>query len=251
MSRNYKHTVLVDGNTLNFKFPQNWESLSQRQLKSVLVFLSTYDLTTALLRTTLFFANCVLVEHRDTHTKCRIATNKGVIELSLSAEDITALTDAMRWVLNPGIVPVLLEEHGGKKCINHLLHGVPFSTYIQLDNLFQGYLISENSNAIASMANIIYPGTANAKLQAYEKFAITQWFVQLKGHFKEKFPTLFKSGGGTPSSVREAMDTQIRALTGGDITKEEQVLACDTWRALTELEAKAREAEDFKKKMKN
>lgn len=38
----------------------------------------------------------------------------------------------------------------------------------------------------------------------------------------------------------------IRALTGGDITKEERILKMDTWRALTELDAKARESERLK-----
>lgn len=50
--------------------------------------------------------------------------------------------------------------------------------------------------------------------------------------------------------LRTAMNAQIRALTGGDITKEEAVLSMDTWRALTELEAKAKEAEDIKRQTK-
>ena len=33
------------------------------------------------------------------------------------------------------------------------------------------------------------------------------------------------------------MNAQIRALTKGDVTKESEVLALDTWRALTELNA--------------
>ena len=47
-----------------------------------------------------------------------------------------------------------------------------------------------------------------------------------------------------------AMNAQIRALTGGDITKEEAVLSMDTWRALTELDAKAKEVEDIKRQTK-
>ena len=46
------------------------------------------------------------------------------------------------------------------------------------------------------------------------------------------------------------MNNQIRALTEGDVTKENEILALDTWRALTELDAKAREAEEFKLKTK-
>ena len=46
------------------------------------------------------------------------------------------------------------------------------------------------------------------------------------------------------------MNAQIRALTGGDIIKEEAVLSMDTWRALTELDAKAKEVEDIKRQTK-
>lgn len=37
------------------------------------------------------------------------------------------------------------------------------------------------------------------------------------------------------------MNAQIRALTKGDVTKEAEVFALDTHRALTELNAQARE----------
>ena len=47
------------------------------------------------------------------------------------------------------------------------------------------------------------------------------------------------------------MNAQIRALTKGDITKESQVLALDTWRALTELDALAREYQEFNSKYGN
>jgi hypothetical protein len=46
------------------------------------------------------------------------------------------------------------------------------------------------------------------------------------------------------------MNTQIRALTGGDITKEEQVLDMDCWRALTELDAKAKDYEEMERARK-
>ena len=61
----YKHTVIADGDTLDFKFPKSWKELNQRQLKAVLVFLSAYDKTTALLRITLFFANMVIVAKKE------------------------------------------------------------------------------------------------------------------------------------------------------------------------------------------
>ena len=50
--------------------------------------------------------------------------------------------------------------------------------------------------------------------------------------------------------MEASMNAQIRALTGGDITKEEIIRKANVWRALTELDAKAREAEELNKKLK-
>ena len=47
------------------------------------------------------------------------------------------------------------------------------------------------------------------------------------------------------------MDTQIRALTKGDITKEREVLQMDVHRALTELDAQAKEYEELKRETKS
>lgn len=249
----YKHTVNADGRTLNFHFPKSWQELTQRQLKAVLVFLSAYDNTTALLRITLFFANTVIVEKKGGTAICRVTTDKGIMTVNFTAEDLLALTEAMQWVMEPGAYPVLLDELGGRKAINKFLHGVPFETYIMLDNLFQGYLMSRKAEAVVAMANLIYQSPENFKsLQLYEQFSIVQWYTQLKSLFSMEFPNFLKrvDGVSTSSSVREAMNAQIRALTGGDVTKEAQILAIDTWRALTELDAKAREANDFKNKIK-
>lgn len=248
-----RHNIIAEGNTLNFLFPRCWQELSQRQLKAVLVFLSAYkdNPTEALLRITLYFANMVIVKAGNGHARCRLVCDKGVIDCSLSAEDLTALSDALLWIRQPGVVPVLLEESHGGKAIDKSLRGVSFSDYIQLDNLFQGYLMSKNTDAVSSMADIIYPGRKKEPLKGFEIYGIILWYTQIKEMFVKEFPNFFRrSGSVTPLSVRDAMNAQIRALTGGDVTKEPEVLATDTWRALTELNAKAVEAEEFKKSMK-
>lgn len=252
MSRKYKHTVIASGHTLDFKFPKSWQELNQRQLKAVLVFLTAYDSVTALLRITLYFANMVIVKTEGGYAKCRIQTSVGAINCTLSSEDIAALTEAMRWVLTPGSVPVLLDEYDGHHAVDRLLHDVSFETYLCLDNLYQGFLMSKNEEAIVAMARIVYNGKKKIKeYKPYIRFGIIQWYTQLKTHFSMQFSNFFKrTEGGSAQSVVEAMNAQIRALTGGDVTKEKEIFAIDTWRALTELNAKAREAEEFKKSMK-
>ena len=66
------------------------------------------------------------------------------------------------------------------------------------------------------------------------------------------FPHFFKRTvveDGQPEHVdfMELYNIQLRALTGGDVTKESTVLGLECWRALTELDAKAREAEELEK----
>ena len=78
------------------------------------------------------------------------------------------------------------------------------------------------------------------------------WFMWIKHNFSTKFPHLFKpaaDGGEGETDMEASMNAQIRALTGGDITKEETIRKANVWRALTELDAKAREAEELNKKL--
>lgn len=58
---------------------------------------------------------------------------------------------------------------------------------------------------------------------------------------------LYSCRGDEVPDLREIMNAEIRALTGGDITKLEAVLSADTLDALTELNAKAREAREIEK----
>ena len=88
-----------------------------------------------------------------------------------------------------------------------------------------------------------------------------QQFSSLKHYFARLFPHFLQPMSSSSEDLlgyappigevlRTAMNAQIRALTGGDITKEEAVLSMDTWRALTELDAKAKEVEDIKRQTK-
>jgi uncharacterized protein YbjQ (UPF0145 family) len=52
-------------------------------------------------------------------------------------------------------------------------------------------------------------------------------------------------GYSPTDKVKDSMNAQIRALTKGDITKEQEILNMDTWRALTELNAQAREYQEI------
>ena len=139
------------------------------------------------------------------------------------------------------------------------LQGVAFSDYLALENLYQGFLHTQSYDCLSDMAHLLYPKLSDkAVLSQAELLSVFYWFASVKLYFTKLFPNFFSAvpeGNGnllgTPSTaigetLRQAMNAQIRALTAGDITKEDRVLQMDCWRALTELDAKAKEAEEMR-----
>ena len=134
--------------------------------------------------------------------------------------------------------------------------GVPFEKYLCLDNLYQGFLQTQDEDIIRQMAAILYDAE-DIRLNKTQIVAVFYWFASVKTMLRSRFTHLFqpfdpKQGNMLGSAslsihLQESMDAQIRALTKGDVTKEAEVLQLDTWRALTELNAQAKEYEELRK----
>lgn len=149
-------------------------------------------------------------------------------------------------------------DDGRYKAVAADLSGVPFADYLACDNLYTGYLQTQRNDLLRDMAAILYKAD-DITLTAEETISVFYWFASLKMHYQRRFRYLFAPADRTDNLLADnqdtaqrlqtAMDNQIRALTKGDITKETQVLATDTIRALTELDAMAREYQDLQKEM--
>ena len=145
--------------------------------------------------------------------------------------------------------PTNLRKIGRYECLPFNFSEVPFKKFIICDNLYQGYLATKKEDLLEEMAKILY--NPRVKLNNPERVSILYWWASLKNYFNSEFKYFFNgtsSGTLTGEQVKNAMNAQIRALTGGDITKEKEVLAMDTWRALTELDAKAHDYEELERK---
>jgi hypothetical protein len=98
---------------------------------------------------------------------------------------------------------------------------------------------------------MLYQFSKPHSFNAWQRINIFYWFAALKVFFASRFSdflqpineqdNLLQTGADIGSRLQESMDAQIRALTKGDITKEQIILSLDTWRALTELNAQAKE----------
>ena len=255
-------TFSAKDNKMSFGLPESWGELSQRELAMVFRTLSRNPEPSQARLAVLLHLTGMEISYRETSSwRCKVrAVSEGrdtTVSFLIDRETMAWMIEQLDWLSSPGFVPVRLHELMDKhwhrySALRADLHGVPFSTYLMAENCYQGVLMSRTDAAMQQLAGVLYPGLTR-KPEEWEQLMVLQWWAQVKGMFGDLFPHFFKPGGaddGDTPDMRAIMDNQIRALTGGDVTKEKEVLAMDTWRALTELDAKAKEAEDFKKSMK-
>lgn len=241
-------------NTLNVSLPRGWHELSEQELRMIYKFLTVYEPDVAPIAIFCNLANAKIIREVDgKHLIAFRINNKLSINTLISAEQMVEYISHLDWLAAPGNIPVRLPRIGGNKAVDAYLHGVPFGEYLRIESLYQAYLQSQNSTVLVRLANILYKGKHRIKhLDDADSINIFNWVAQIKSHFASEFTHFFRpaEGGGDEPKMVEIMNAQIRALTGGDVAKEEQILSIDCWRALTELDAKAREADEFNKQMK-
>ena len=251
----------MDAQTFNLTLPTSWEELTDKQL--LLVYdLFARDLSAAEVKTLCLIkwnrlkVLASLPDHRF------LMKRKGEPEMALSARQIQQATASLDFLDSFAPMPVRISHIGRHKAVAADFEKVPFEQYLYVDNLFQGYLNTQNDELLRQMAQVLY-GSDHVKPKAAHLVGIFYWMASLKQYFAGQFPNFYQPasaqgdgnllGSGQTDiyrQLRESTNTMIRALTGGDITKEATIMKMDTWRALTELDAKAKEAEDFRKATK-
>lgn len=163
---------------------------------------------------------------------------------------IASCVDCLSFLDDMPTYPTNLRRIGKYECLPFNFSEVPFKKFIICDNLYQGYLATKKDECLEEMGKVLY-NSPRVPIGNPERVSVLYWWASLKNYFSHEFKYFFSgtsSGSVTGEQVKSAMNAQIRALTGGDITKEKAVLAMDTWRALTELDAKARDYEELERK---
>lgn len=241
--------------TLNLTLPTCWQELTQTQMRYVF-FLMTQNYTADEVKTFCLcrFGGLKVLERTDTGYRVLYENNPHDITAVQIAEQLPRLA----WLDELPLVPLRLLQIGKHNAVAADLSGVPFADYLYCDNLYTGYLQTQNDALLVEMASKLY-NAPDIALSPEETISIFYWFASLKAYYQRRFRHLFAPStdgnllGDTASmadKLQSAMDNQIRALTKGDVTKEEQVLATDSIRALTELDAMAREYQELQKEMK-
>lgn len=246
-------------NTLSFSLPDSWEKLSQEQLRYVLFALRTFDDVQA--KTYLFIRllGIRVLKKTETGWLCRIRLSFFRKQKFFIQEwQVRYYMQKLDFINEPGFVPVRFEKVGKYHAVDSQLHNVMFSDYIRLENCYQGFLACKDETLLLSMWKLLYRDEkgqyADAlRLDQVQLLSVVIWFSAVKNLFSKKFPSFFQKVGDNlgeeqAPDMETVMNAEIRALTEGDVTKERDVLEMDCWRALTELNEKAREAQEFNEK---
>ena len=178
----------------------------------------------------------------------------------LSAAQVTAAAQVLAFLDEIPLYPVRPDRIDGHEAQPADFMGVPFEKFLCADNLYQGYLNTQDSELLRQMAEVLYDAVG-IKATAAERVGVFYWFTALKQLLRGRFSYFFQplntsregnmpKGMDISRQLQEAVDAQIRALTKGDVTKEAEVLKLDTWRVLTELNAQAKEYEELRRNNK-
>lgn len=255
----------------NFKAPSSWAELSEEQLRYVLSVMSIHH-DHIVIKCNLLARFCGLTVHKYTRTgwKCSVKCDEsgengdariGKVRervLYISAAEILSLLKNFDFIDKfTDFRPLQRASDVLLTAVDSMLHDVSFYDYLNIEKNYQLFMLNQEDKFLSKMAHIMYrtaDGSADetAHFEPYELLGVFMWFSCVKEYFAANFTHFFKPAreGGELRRVDilPAMQAQIRALTDGDVTKQQAVYNTDCWAALTELDNKAREAEEFKER---
>lgn len=254
---------------VNVSVPKSWAELSQDQLRFLLSAMVAVNLgnknvgyrshedyaaqTSAQVQTLCFFkwTGLTVVCPYDSG----YLVKSGDMEFMLSAETVAAALTHLSWTKELPLEPVRLDVIDGAVAIPaDISSGLSFDAWLACETQWQRYQVCPDDALLRQMAEILY-NKEGIRMTAAETLGIFYWWAGVKNLVSALFPNFFKKVGGDSESeppsydeLRRNIDAQIRALTKGDITKEREILALEAMRALTELDAQAREYDEIRKK---
>lgn len=251
--------------TLDFYFPDSWQDLSELQLKYVFKLLATNLSLEEIKLFCLFRWNNVSVLARKGDGSYMLSVRKSKSKshnsnlYEISPLKIAEIFSFMDWMDDMPDYPVRINRIGLYKALPADFLEVPIEKFIMADNFYQMYVNSRDDSFLEDLFFVLYSSPLDIpafKLRPWQRINCFYWFGALKTFFSRQFPDFFQPAksqdalGSSFNDQMESMNAMIRALTKGDITKEKKVLAMDTWRALSELNAQAREYREFNAKYK-
>ena len=242
----------------NVDLPKSWQELTQQQLHYVYLLLSL-GTPMSELKVWCFvrFSGLNVAARGEEGWIFAYHVRLGKTEyFQLSEEVINWAVQELDFLDSYPDTPAVVKHFGEYYAVDPLLHDITFGEYLALENMYQGYLATKEQLPLINMTRTLYRnihGERPKKVNNVQCLAVAVWYASFKTFCTDHWPHLFRKTSEDeeqePIDMEERMNAQIRALTGGDATKEHEVLELNLWRALTEMDAKARDAEEQKREL--
>lgn len=242
---------------IDLTVPQGWHELSDKQLRYAFELIARNYTSDEIKTLCLFRWSGLSVRHRhNADYICRLRKQT----FRLTSLQIAEVIPALDWLDTIPPQPVCISRIGRYRPFAADFSEVAFEKFIICDNLYQGYLATQRDDLLDQLASILYNHNLSPhNLSPAHRVSVFYWFASVKDLFARQYPNFFQNavqpdnllgGSRLPSGaqIQQAVNAMIRALTKGDITKEREILALDTHRALTELDAQAKEYKEFNAK---
>lgn len=243
---------------LHLQTPASWADLNQRQLRRVLNILARHGLGQKS-QTHIMLLLTGLQPRRRAIGGQSYATADGQ-RIVLTNDKAAALTDHFQWTQHPEQCAARLEHLAYNRRLRPLpllFHGVPFSRWLAVESAYRTTLDNPCTDTAARLIQRLYlredgtPARRPPIATPAEQLGAMQWMAYLHAQFAKHFAYLFRPAEDSRhTTFLDTANTLTRALTDGDITRETVVMQTDVWRALTELDAKAKEASQAQKQTK-
>ena len=241
--------------TINLTLPSSWSELTQEQLRSVYVLMARYgNAEVAWQRVAASYVlkwnDIRIISPYGSNWLIRVEGHEYVMD----TQEFAQVCRTLEWIKDIPASPVRLDVIDGAPAMPpDPTYDLTLEQWMACENLYLGYQYTQDPAHLRSMAAMLYR-KENICLTPSEEISIFYWWSSVKQMVSAMFPHFFKpapvKADDIPDAdtVRRSVDAQIRALTKGDITKEEQILSMPAIRALTELDAQAREYEELNRK---
>nr|DAI99906.1 MAG TPA: hypothetical protein [Caudoviricetes sp.] len=242
---------------IDLAVPMGWHELSDAQLRYAFELIARNYTSDEIKTLCLCRWAGLSVRHRhNSDFICRLGNRT----FRLSALQIAECLSALDWLDSIPPQPVCISRIRRYRPFAPDFSEVAFEKFIICDNLYQGYLATRRDDLLDQLASILYNHNLSPhNLSPAHRVSVFYWFASVKDLLARLYPHFFQTasqpdnllgGSRLPSGaqIQQAVNAMIRALTKGDITKEREILALDTHRALTELDAQAKEYKEFNAK---
>jgi hypothetical protein len=254
---------------VNLTVPRSWQELTAKQLLYISYLITRNEFTApqihsmALVR----FAGIRVLSRSSDKWLC--IHNKSLF--TISAEQVASSSKHMEWITSPMGEVTPLPMMADRTHVDIRLRREPLSQYMALENYYQAFIFTKDEEYLNRLCAVFYTNgyTFNdgftvdnsktfASLPFHVRYTTFLWYYHLKGILAKFFPHFFRreeyileDEGSRAPNMRLVMNSMVRALTDGDVTKTDMIYATNTWTALAELDAKALEYKEYEKRMSN